>query len=380
MNITLHDLLDEGIWESAYTWLCKRRRNYPDHADVWNFRRHWKREIVRLRRELLEGSYRLGLLSRTTLESGEEADLFSARDALLFKALALVLGKRLSFSRHCTHLKGNGGGKGAVRRVWRHLKQHRFVIRTDVKSYYASIDHQHLIERLSRVIQDRRVPDNLSRPPMPPGIWVGLRSPIAAASTTSWWSSASERSVHRTFNYAPSRNIARLKSVREDHPIVLYRSISDLIDSDGGQIHFVVWIRALQTDDDGDVTSEVQHALSGEKGRVGSVHIGDAGGDSRSFAVKGKESQLSAFGSSLARHYTGDRHCKPLSDRRSHHTFCCRYRPAETRAQPGVRIIDGDGKRFGQIFSWLLYTLKSNRLRDGARRAGKRERCGCHSE
>ena len=157
MEITLDDILDEGILESSYAWLCKRRRNYPDHADVWNFRRHWKREIVRLRRELLEGSYRLGLLSRTTLDNGEEVDLFSARDALVLKAVALVLSRRLSFSRNCTHLKGNGGGKAAVRRVWRHLKQHRFVIRTDVRSYYASIDHQRLIERLARVIPDRRV-------------------------------------------------------------------------------------------------------------------------------------------------------------------------------------------------------------------------------
>ena len=157
MDITLDDILDEGILEAAYTWLCKRRRNYPDHADVWNFRRHWKREIVRLRRELLEGSYRLGLLSRTALESGEEVDLFSARDALVLKALALVLASRLSLSRNCTHLKGNGGGKRAVRRVWRQLKRHRFVIRTDVRSYYGSIDHQCLMERLARVIQDRRV-------------------------------------------------------------------------------------------------------------------------------------------------------------------------------------------------------------------------------
>ncbi len=29
------------------------------------------------------------------------------------------------------------------------------MIRTDVKSYYASIDHLRLIERLARVIQDR---------------------------------------------------------------------------------------------------------------------------------------------------------------------------------------------------------------------------------
>ena len=44
-----------------------------------------------------------------------------------------------------------------MRRVWRQLKRHRLVIRTDVKSDYASIDHQCLIERLSRVIHDRRV-------------------------------------------------------------------------------------------------------------------------------------------------------------------------------------------------------------------------------
>ncbi len=64
MDITLDDILDEDILESAYTWLCQRRRNYPDRADIWSFRRHWRREMAHLRRELLEGSYRLGLLSR----------------------------------------------------------------------------------------------------------------------------------------------------------------------------------------------------------------------------------------------------------------------------------------------------------------------------
>ena len=60
MDIALEDTLDEGILESAYSWLCKRRRNYPDHADISNFRRHWQREMARLRRELLDGSFRLG--------------------------------------------------------------------------------------------------------------------------------------------------------------------------------------------------------------------------------------------------------------------------------------------------------------------------------
>ena len=36
--------------------------------------------MAQLRRNLLEGSYRLGLLTRTILRDGEEVYLFSARD------------------------------------------------------------------------------------------------------------------------------------------------------------------------------------------------------------------------------------------------------------------------------------------------------------
>jgi hypothetical protein len=43
------------------------------------------------------------------------------RDALVLKALALVLGQHLPVSSRCTHLKGNGGAKHAVREVRDHL-------------------------------------------------------------------------------------------------------------------------------------------------------------------------------------------------------------------------------------------------------------------
>ena len=45
---------------------------------------------------------------------GEEADLWSARDALVLKALTIVLAKQLPVSTRCTHVKGHGGAK-AVR-------------------------------------------------------------------------------------------------------------------------------------------------------------------------------------------------------------------------------------------------------------------------
>ncbi len=48
-------------------------------------------------------------------------------------------------------------GPAAVRRVQRRLRANRFVMRTDVKSYYASIDHHRLLDRLAVHVRDKAV-------------------------------------------------------------------------------------------------------------------------------------------------------------------------------------------------------------------------------
>ncbi len=51
---------------------------------------------------------------------------------------------------------GHGGAKAAARQVWAHPDANGFVLKTDVKCYYASINHVALIDRLARFIPDRR--------------------------------------------------------------------------------------------------------------------------------------------------------------------------------------------------------------------------------
>ncbi len=48
-------------------------------------------------------------------------------------------------------------GRAAVRQVWAGLAENRFVLRTDVKSYYASIDHLLLLDQPAALIKDRRM-------------------------------------------------------------------------------------------------------------------------------------------------------------------------------------------------------------------------------
>jgi RNA-directed DNA polymerase len=61
------------------------------------------------------------------------------------------------FSECCTHVKGHGGAKAALRRAVQHLPGNRFVLRTNVKSYYASVDHFLLLEQLADYVEARAV-------------------------------------------------------------------------------------------------------------------------------------------------------------------------------------------------------------------------------
>jgi hypothetical protein len=107
----IEQLASDDVLDRAYEWVCRRRLNYSANSDVWALRRDWPREKEQIKADLLSGNYRFSLLTRITLKDGEDTDLWSARGALVLKALAIVLGEHLRVSPRCTHLKGHGGAK-----------------------------------------------------------------------------------------------------------------------------------------------------------------------------------------------------------------------------------------------------------------------------
>ncbi len=82
----------------------------------------------------------------------------------MLKALAIVLNRRLDLPRSCYHLPGKDGeekrrAKAAVRHICSRLSENQFVFRSDVKSYYASIDHGVLLALVRDLVDDRLVMD-----------------------------------------------------------------------------------------------------------------------------------------------------------------------------------------------------------------------------
>jgi len=158
----MSEIASDDVIERAYEWLCERRKDYSANNDVWHLRWRWHEIRPRLQADLLSGKYRLGAVHRIRGEEGE-IELWSAPDALVLKATAIVLSRHLKrhLSPNCYHLAGNGGSKAAVRAVAAQLDGNGFVFRTDVRSYYASIDQDMLFGMLERYVKDSAVLDLL---------------------------------------------------------------------------------------------------------------------------------------------------------------------------------------------------------------------------
>jgi len=149
----LRQIASDAVLDLAYCWLCKRRAKTSHNNEVWFLRSRWAEVKPRLQRDLLLGRYRLSPTRRIHIE-GEVLEIWSAEDALVLKAVSIVLSRELhgELSPRCFHLAGRGGAKAAVREVAAALPDNRFVFRTDVKSYYASIDHDCLLAQVRRLV------------------------------------------------------------------------------------------------------------------------------------------------------------------------------------------------------------------------------------
>jgi RNA-directed DNA polymerase len=144
----------ETTLDIAYSWLCKQRANFPANADIWHLRFHWHTIRGELLQTLIKEDYTLLPLNVVTKADGESLHLWSSQDALVLKMLAMALPEALALSSLCTHIKGHGGLKATVNDLHAALPDYRYVMKTDVKGYFESIDHTILLRQLDNDITD----------------------------------------------------------------------------------------------------------------------------------------------------------------------------------------------------------------------------------
>jgi hypothetical protein len=102
-------------------------------ADV---RWRWAEIKPQLQRELRAGQFRCEPVRRFQSDDGV-IDVWPALEALVLKAVAIVLSRRLAIPPSCYHVAGHGGAKAAVRDAMDNLDGRRFVFRSDTRLHRA---------------------------------------------------------------------------------------------------------------------------------------------------------------------------------------------------------------------------------------------------
>jgi hypothetical protein len=146
-NPSMRQMISDAALNAAYQWLGKKRLDYHHNNDVWQVRFHWQSLQEAFRQQLISGCYHLTECQRVK-RACKISDLWCAQDALVLKALSLVLTGVLLplLSKQCFHLAGRGGYQGAVRAVTEALglseggnhqsSPYRFVIRNEIYIHY----------------------------------------------------------------------------------------------------------------------------------------------------------------------------------------------------------------------------------------------------
>ncbi len=146
-------LIDEVVstenMQAAWKWLASRRKDSHHNNDYWHLCHHRQELEPTIIEQIRNGSYLF-----SPRKQYNSCSVLLAEDALVIKAISLVLTEDLCprLSKNCYHLAGNGGAKGCVNAVSECVDEYRFVCRSDVNSYYATIDHGILQRQLRALI------------------------------------------------------------------------------------------------------------------------------------------------------------------------------------------------------------------------------------
>lgn len=141
-----------------------------DHIGVEQFGRTAETELGRLQEQLRTGKYRPQAIRRVLIPKvgrpGEHRPLGipTVRDRVVQTALRNVLEPifEVGFAEHSYGFRPGRGAKDALRRVWKLIGEgHYWVVDADLKSYFDTIPHEPLLDRVRMRVTDGKVLDLL---------------------------------------------------------------------------------------------------------------------------------------------------------------------------------------------------------------------------
>jgi retron-type reverse transcriptase len=148
-------------FENLYRAYLRSRRGKKDRASIDRFGFDLEPELLRLRRELLEGTYHPGEFVTFTIHDPKTREIAAApfRDRVLHQAILGVLEPHLdrTLDADSYACRKGLGMDAALRRARALTRRAHWVLKSDIQSCFPSVDHAVLKACLTRRFKDRRL-------------------------------------------------------------------------------------------------------------------------------------------------------------------------------------------------------------------------------
>lgn len=148
LGVHRHKNLFEKIvsFENLLSAFYKARKGKRYKASVAAFEHNLEYELLRLQRELLQNTYRAGGHTTFKIYDPKERVISAApfRDRVVHHALCNVtepIFERSFIGDTYANRKGKGT-HAAIRRAQSYMRQYKYVLKTDIRQYFPSIDHE----------------------------------------------------------------------------------------------------------------------------------------------------------------------------------------------------------------------------------------------
>lgn len=155
-------------WEQVKS---RRGSGGIDKVSIQQFEKHALKHLLKLQRELQEGTYKPSPVKRVYIPKAGSKEkrplgIPTIRDRVVQTALLYVIGPIFEneFHRHSYGFRPRLGCKDALREVDHLLKtDHQWVVDADLKSYFDTIDHKQLMDCVKERIADGLIIDLIEK-------------------------------------------------------------------------------------------------------------------------------------------------------------------------------------------------------------------------
>jgi len=153
MRVGLGTYLTDDLYQGIRAKFRSRYKNYNHNSEIWHILHNYKQITEDTTKQIISCNWDMDSYRFWVTRAGASIPISSFKDRVVINVVTAILDKLVGKNIPDNYYKKKGKGRmKAIEDLRANLGQYKYVFKTDVKSYFASIDHDILMKKLKELV------------------------------------------------------------------------------------------------------------------------------------------------------------------------------------------------------------------------------------